>query len=104
MKNTLLLPEEKIRDFCRKWRIKELAVFGSILRDDFRPDSDIDFLVSFHEGCKPPWPQVLDLEDELVAMVKHPVDVIERRNVETSENYIKRKHILGSAETIYVER
>jgi len=103
MKNAKLLPKDRIRGFCRRWRIRELAVFGSILRDDFRPDSDIDFLVSFHEGCKPLWPRILDLEDELAAIVTRPVDVIERRNVETSENYIKRQHILMSAETVYVE-
>ena len=41
------IPKEKIADFCRKWKIVELSLFGSVLRDDFRPDSDVDILVTF---------------------------------------------------------
>ena len=46
------VPREKIRDFCRKWKIKELSLFGSVLREDFRPDSDVDVLVEFEPGTR----------------------------------------------------
>ena len=58
------LDSAAIRDFCKKWRIKELSVFGSILRDDFRPDSDVDVLVEFEPGHTPGW-EIIEIEDEL---------------------------------------
>ena len=99
----LCVSAEQIAAFCRKWGIRELAVFGSVLRPDFGPESDVDFLVSFIEGRKPEWPRILDMREELSILVDRPVDIIERRNVEQSGNYIKRKHILHSAKVLYVE-
>jgi predicted nucleotidyltransferase len=99
-----MISEEQIVAFCRKWGIRELAVFGSVLRPDFGPESDIDFLVTFREGRKPEWPRFLDMQEELSALVGRPADIVDRRNVERSENYIKRKHILQSAQVLYVER
>ena len=104
MITALPLHAEQIAAFCRKWGIREFAVFGSVLRSDFAPESDIDFLATFQEGRKPKWPRMLDMRDELSALAGRPVDIIERKNVECSENYIKRKHILQSAQVIYVER
>lgn len=96
--------ENRLKTFCKKWGIRELAVFGSALREDFGSESDVDFLVSFREGRKPGWPHILDMQEELSTLVKRRVDVVDRTNLEMSENYIKRKHILGSAQVIYVER
>ena len=96
--------ENRLKKFCKKWGIRELAVFGSALREDFGPESDVDFLVSFREGQKPGWPHILDMQEELSKLVKNRVDVVDRTNLEKSENYIKRKHILESAQVIYVER
>ncbi len=104
MKTDELIAEDSLISFCRKWGIRELAVFGSALRDDFSPGSDVDFLVSFHKGRKPGWPRILDLQEELSALVNRPVDVVKRGNLEQSENYIKRAHILRNSQVIYVER
>jgi len=99
------LDQELIAAFCRKWRIKELALFGSVLRDDFREDSDVDFLITFEEP-PPDWgswgKRWSEMKDELQSIVGREVDVVEKRLVETSENYIRRRHILGNQRTIYV--
>jgi predicted nucleotidyltransferase len=98
------VPEEAIADFCRRWKITELSVFGSALRDDFRPDSDIDLLATF--APKPGWSLFdhVHMEDELELMLGRKVDLVSRRAVEASENYIRRRHILKSVEPIYVAR
>ena len=95
------LPMEEIASFCRRWKIVELSVFGSVLREDFRPDSDIDFLASFAEDAG--W-SVMDhmrLEMELESLLNRKVDVLTRRAVERSRNPIRRASILGSARTIH---
>lgn len=95
-------PYEKIVAFCRKWHVKELALFGSVLRDDFRPDSDIDVLVEF-EGSYT-LQTLLDMEDELKALFGREIDLLVRHVIEQSENPYRRKGILGSAQVIYHER
>lgn len=97
------VPKEKIVEFCRKWRITEFALFGSVLRDDFRSDSDVDVLVTFAPDTQWRFYHLLDMKDELEAIFGRPVDVVEKRLVEHSENYIRRKHILENMETVYVE-
>jgi hypothetical protein len=80
-----------------------LAVFGSALRDDFRRDSDVDFLVVFENDDYGPWlSKLTDLEEELSRLLGRKVDLVSKRGVEQSENYIRRKHILESAEVVYV--
>jgi predicted nucleotidyltransferase len=96
------LPLEQIKDFCRRWKIKELALFGSVLRDDFRPDSDIDVLVSFEGETHWSLFEMIDMQDELKEILRREVDLVERRSVERSENYIRRRHILQSLEPVYV--
>jgi hypothetical protein len=93
-----------IAAFCKKWRITELALFGSILRDDFRPDSDIDLLVTFEKDAKWTLWDWQPMTEELERIFHRPVDLVEKRAVERSENYIRRKQILGHFETIYVTR
>lgn len=92
----------KIADFCRKWKIKELALFGSVLREDFRPDSDVDVLVTFEEGAGWTLFDIVHVRNELGELMGREVDLVERRAVERSDNYIRRRHILGSAESLYV--
>lgn len=65
---------ERIADFCRRHHIRSLAVFGSVLRDDFRPDSDVDVLVEFEDGYTPGW-ELFDLEDELSDILRRRVDL-----------------------------
>ena len=95
------LDSERLAAFCRKWHIVEFSAFGSALRDDFGPHSDFDCLVTFDPHKQPSlddWPV---LEAELESMVGRRVDIVERRLVEQSENYIRRRAILASAERLY---
>ncbi len=87
--------------FCRRWGISELALFGSILREDFRPDSDIDVLVSF--ALPHQW-TVLDhlaMEAELGQILGRRAEISSRRAIEQSHNWIRRREILGTARTLY---
>jgi len=92
----------KIAAFCRKWKVTELAFFGSVLREDFRPDSDVDVLVSFAPDAEWSLFDIVRMEEELAELLGREVDLAERKAIEKSENYIRRKHILGSAESFYV--
>ena len=96
------LPLEKIASFCRKWDIRELSLFGSALRADFQPESDIDFLVTFGPQTRYSLLDVIRIQNELSALVGRDVDLAERSAVEASENYIRRRHILSTARRIYV--
>jgi predicted nucleotidyltransferase len=96
------IPYDAIAAFCRRWHITELALFGSVLRDDFRPDSDIDVLVTFAPDHEWSLFDLVRMEDELQALFGRPVDLVERSGVEQSENYIRRRHILSTLEPVYV--
>jgi predicted nucleotidyltransferase len=96
------LPMEQIADFCQRWKITEFALFGSVLRDDFRPDSDIDVLVTFAPDAEWSLFDHMHAEEELSQLLGRDVDLVSRRAVEESRNYIRRKAILRSARTIYV--
>ncbi len=98
----ITLPGDHVAEFCRRWKIYELAVFGSFLRDDFRPGSDLDFLYSFAPEADWTLFDLVTLERELAAILERPVDLVERRAVEKSENWMRRRAILGTAERIYV--
>lgn len=98
------IPDEHLADFCRRWKISELRLFGSALRPDFRPDSDLDLLVSFASDAD--W-SLLDhvaMEQELSGILGRKVDLVSRRAVERSSNWIRRKAILESAEPYFVAR
>jgi len=90
-------------EFCRRWKIRELAVFGSFLRDDFRPGSDLDFLYTFAADVHWTLFDLVMVDQELSAIVGREVDLVSRSAVERSQNYIRRRHILSTAEPIYVE-
>ncbi|MBE9141361.1 nucleotidyltransferase domain-containing protein [Nodosilinea sp. LEGE 07088] len=101
----LSLAPEAIAHFCEKWQIIELSLFGSILRDNFRPagdhPSDVDFLyVSAPEaryGFK-----FFDMQSELEQLLNRKVDLISKRGLEASRNPLRRQVILESAQVIYV--
>jgi len=95
------IPKEKIAEFCRKWKIREFSLFGSVLRDDFQPDSDIDVLVAFKDGATHTLFDLVHMEEELKRIFGREVDIVTRRSIESSRNYIRRKAILSSAEPIY---
>ena len=92
------LPEAEIAEFCQRWRIKELAVFGSVLRDDFRPDSDVDVLVVFHEDAPRSLSAYFKAEEELEQIVGRKVDLVEKSAI---RNPFRRHHILSHHEVIY---
>jgi predicted nucleotidyltransferase len=93
--------KEQIAAFCRKWNVTELSLFGSVLRDDFGPHSDIDVLVTFAPDVKIGVFGLMRMRDELTAMFGRKVDLVERRLIEQSNNYIRRKHILDTTEVVY---
>jgi predicted nucleotidyltransferase len=98
------LHENKIVEFCQKNYIHSLGIFGSALREDFGPGSDVDVLVEFEQQNEPDLFKLVELQDELSKILGRKVDLVERRAVEKSENYIRRRHILESVEPIYVAR
>jgi uncharacterized protein len=98
---TILLPKTEIAEFCRRWKIQELALFGSALRDDFRPDSDIDLLVTFTADADWGLFDHVKMEQELQTLLNRNVDLITRRAVEQSDNWLRRNQILGTAEVIF---
>jgi hypothetical protein len=95
------LPRAEIADFCRRWKITELALFGSALRDDFGPDSDLDLLVTFADDARWGLFDIARMEDELRAIFGRDVDLVTRPAVEQSPNWIRRQHILQHLETLY---
>jgi len=95
------IPTDKIADFCQRWKITEFAFFGSVLRDDFRPDSDVDILVTFDPDAHRTLFDMVDMQDELEAMFGRKVDLVSKRGIERSRNYLRRKAILNSAQIIY---
>lgn len=102
----LLLPididRSKLAEFCGKWKIQTLEVFGSVLRFDFRDDSDVDFLVTFKPGARWGWTEDFAMREELRALVGREVDLVSRPSVERSANWIRRRSILSSARALYV--
>lgn len=95
------LPMQKIADFCHKWQVTEFSLFGSILRDDFRSDSDIDVMVQFHPDAHPTFRSLDQMEAELKTIFHRDIDLITRQGIESSRNYLRRHEILSSAQVIY---
>jgi predicted nucleotidyltransferase len=92
---------DRITDFCRRWKVAELALFGSVLRGDFGPDSDVDVLVSFAPEVRWSLFDLVVMQSELEAILGREVDLVELTAVEQAENYIRRKSILSNIEVIY---
>jgi predicted nucleotidyltransferase len=95
------IPYDRMIEFCKKWQITEFALFGSVLRDDFRSDSDIDVLVKFSEEAHSTLFDMVDMQEELEQLLGRKVDLVSRRAIESSRNYIRRKAILSSLEILY---
>ena len=100
MNARIALPPDGLTACCERWQITELALFGSVLRDDFDPDGDVDVLVSFEPRVPHTLLDIVRMQEELSGMFGRGVDLIERTALEQSRNYIRRKAILQSAETI----
>jgi len=95
------LPMQEIAAFCQRWNISQLALFGSVLRDDFGPDSDIDVLVTFAPGSARTLAAISQMQQEIEALFGRPVDLVDRQSIERSPNYLRRRAILTSARTVY---
>lgn len=96
--NTTVIDHAVLIAFCRKWRIRELSLFGSALRDDFHAESDYDFLVSFEEGVRLDIDGFLDMKAELEQELGRPVDLVEK---EALRNPWRKHEILANREIIY---
>ena len=100
-KQKISISRKKIADFCHRWNVVEFSLFGSVLREDFRPDSDIDVLVRFAPDARITLFDLVDMQDELKDVFGRDVDLVEKEAIQRSENYIRRKSILENAEVIY---
>ena len=101
MNAKIQVSRREIADFCQRWQVTELALFGSALRDDFSLESDVDVLVSFDGGARRTLFDMSRMEEELEIMFGRQVDLISRRGIEMSRNHLRREAILESAEVIY---
>jgi len=97
-------PKADIAAFCEHRQITESCWFGSVLREDFRPDSDVDVLVTFAPGATWTLLDMVRMEVDLKRLFGREVDLVSRATIEGSENYIRRERILQSPEPIYVAR
>lgn len=98
MSTRIDIDRERIAAFCSKWRITEFGLFGSVLREDFGPESDIDVLVTFSDDA--PWSllDIVTMRDELAGMLHRPVDIVEKKAL---VNPYRRRRILSSCEVIH---
>jgi predicted nucleotidyltransferase len=97
-KKKLRIPRKKIAEFCKRWSITEFSVFGSALRADFRPDSDVDVLVSIDPGAHIGLFEIAEMVIELEDMFKRPVDLVEKEGL---RNPYRRSEILNTAKVVY---
>ena len=95
------VPLSSIAAFCDRWGVEELALFGSVLRDDFGLDSDIDVLIRLKSERTPGLFGMARMQRELADMCHRRVDLVHRPAIERSRNYIRRKAILESARVVY---
>ncbi len=97
----LALPRDKIAGFCRRWKIDELSLFGSALREDFGPQSDLDLLVTFSKDSDWGLWDHVQMQQDLEAILRRRVDLISKRAVERSDNWLRRTEILTNARIVY---
>jgi len=92
------IPVAALEGFCRRWKVRELSLFGSVLREDFREDSDVDVLVEFQPGHGWGLYEILDMEDELAALFGRKVDLVMKGGL---RNPIRRREILKTRRVVY---
>lgn len=101
MSTHIAVKKDKIEAFCQQHHICDLGLFGTVLHDDFRPNSGIGVLVEFKQEHVPESAKLVEMRDELTKIFGQTVDLVERQAVEKSENYIRRRHILKAVEPLY---
>lgn len=97
------IPKEDLIRFCRRWQVRELALFGSVLRADFKPESDVDVLVSFYEKANWGLFDHVQMRLDLEAIFNRKVDLVTRRALEQSQNSLLREGILNTARIIFAD-
>ncbi|ELR99019.1 putative nucleotidyltransferase [Gloeocapsa sp. PCC 73106] len=103
MLSLLDVSAQEITLFCKQWKIRELSLFGSILRDDFTPKSDIDFLVSFQPDAQWSLLDLIKMEYQLQEILKRKIDLVVKETIENSDNWIRKQSILKNTKIIYGE-
>ena len=98
------IPRDKIARFCRRWKASELAMFGSALRDDFTPESDLDLLISFNPDADWGLLDHMRMREELRDLLQRNVDLVSKRAIEQSGNWMRRKEILTTAQVLFSEQ
>ncbi|HYX25014.1 MAG TPA: nucleotidyltransferase family protein [Thermoanaerobaculia bacterium] len=94
----LPLPLEALNVFCRKWHVDELALFGSVLREDFSPESDIDVLVTFSPQAGLSLFDFVEMQDDLEKILRRKVDLVSRGGL---RNPFRRHEILNTRQVVY---
>lgn len=103
MPTAIPLATKELAEFCKRWSICELALFGSALRDDFRPDSDLDILVTYAPDADWSLLDHLQMQLELQHLFQRDVDLISKRALEHSTNWVRREEILQTAQILFSE-
>ena len=98
MKTKIRIPRKKVAEFCRRWGVVEFSLFGSILREDFRPDSDVDVLVTFSQEAQISLFDLVQMKIDLEKIFHRPVDIIEK---DALENPFRKREILRTAQVVY---
>lgn len=101
LQSRLGISPEQLAEFCQRWQVAELALFGSVLRDDFSADSDIDVLVLYQPTAKRGLFEKIRMQEELATLFHRDVDLVSKKAIEQSHNWLRRRNILDSAEVIY---
>jgi predicted nucleotidyltransferase len=94
----IAVDHEKIAEFCRRWKVTEFSLFGSVLREDFRPDSDVDVLVVFSPDARRSIEDFEEMEGELETLFGRKVDIVQKNLV---RNPFRRHHILTNRQILY---
>lgn len=100
---TIPFAATEITDLCKRWKIREIALFGSALRDDFRPDSDLDLLVTFAPDANWSLLDHVQMQLELKKLFGRSADLISKRTLEHSANWVRREEIFKTAQILYSE-
>lgn len=95
------LSNQELATFCQQWGITKIALFGSILRDDFRADSDIDLLITFAPNTRQGLLTLAKIKHELESRLNRSIDLVPEASIQMSDNWIRKREILSSAQTIY---
>ena len=94
------IPLDRIAEFCARWRIVEMALFGSVLRSDFDESSDVDVLITLAPGVRYGF-AIVQLRDELQEIIGRPIDLVTRRQMENGEPSRRSREILSTAQVLY---